>query len=114
MGGTGIKRIDKRAANAPLDLIVVRIDVVYMKRVANYREILNSALCERSVAVCRASTGWAPSIRPCRWRFSGKGFPGAKLMSPAKAGLVLQVAGPQQQGLSPLRVIRCLPSATGT
>src|SRR6202795_1442498 len=30
-GGTGIKRINKRAANAPLDLIVVRIDVVYIE-----------------------------------------------------------------------------------
>jgi len=30
-GGAGIKRINKRAANAPLDLIVVRIDVVYIE-----------------------------------------------------------------------------------
>ncbi len=30
-GGTGIKPINKRAANAPLDLIVVRIDVVYIE-----------------------------------------------------------------------------------
>jgi hypothetical protein len=30
-GGTGVKRINKRAVNAPLDLIVVRIDVVYIE-----------------------------------------------------------------------------------
>src|ERR1700693_4696955 len=30
-GGTGIKPISKRAANAPLDLIVVRMDVLYIE-----------------------------------------------------------------------------------